>query len=110
MSCGKICTRRKTHNIKCFAIKQDERKIKALRFQLKRVESKKPRAKGQETKQTVGFIHGERGIDKGGGGVDNSGVASKRPSKIKSNFKRREKHINAIRIEERAFPQKQRSF
>lgn len=47
--------------LNAFANKQDKRKTKALRFQLKRVESKKPRVKGQETKQTVEFIHGEEG-------------------------------------------------
>lgn len=40
-----------------FAIKQDKRKINKLIFQLKRVQSKKPRAKGEETKPVVELIY-----------------------------------------------------
>lgn len=47
--------------LNAFAIKQDNRKINELRFQLKRVQSKTPRVKEEETKQTVEFIYRERG-------------------------------------------------
>lgn len=67
-----------------FAIKQDKRKINKLTFQLKRVQSKKPRVKGEETKLVVELI----------GGSDNSEADTwERPTKIKSNFKRREKNM-----------------
>lgn len=43
------------------AIKQDKRKINELRVQLKRVESKKPRGKREETTQIVEFMYREGG-------------------------------------------------
>lgn len=43
-----------------FAIKQDKRKINKLTFQLKRVQSKKPRVKGEETKLVVELIYKEK--------------------------------------------------
>ena len=47
--------------LNAFAIKQDKRKINELRFQLKRVGSKKIRVKGQKKKQIVEFIYWEGG-------------------------------------------------
>lgn len=43
-----------------FAIKQDKRKINKLTFQLKRVQSKKPRVKEEETKLVVELIYREK--------------------------------------------------